>query len=438
MLGLFTIGGGAFLHAGVAHALTDQEKAQLQAEYDQLQAEIAQWQKVLDDTRAKKSTLQGDVTALNAQIAKATAEIKQRNVTISTLGDEINQKTANIATLEQRLDAGHESLAKLLRQKNEAQTRSLVMLALSSKDLSSFFADVDDIDSIDAALQAQFDDLRATKDQTEKEKEALDAKQNQELDARHDVEVKKQQISDNQAEKKQLLAATTNQEQSYQQVLADRQKRADQIRTALFELRDAEGIPFATALDYANVAQQKTGVRAAFILGILRQESNLGVNVGQCYLTDPTTGAGRGKNTGTPFKNVMKPDRDVQPFLDLMSRLGKDPYSTPVSCPLSVGYGGAMGPSQFIASTWKSYESKISAALGVATPDPWMAEDAIMATALYLKGLGADKATYSAEREAAARYYAGANWQKSGLGYASSVLSYADQYQENIDFLNGL
>jgi peptidoglycan hydrolase CwlO-like protein len=61
-----------------AQTLSPEEKARLQAEYDQLQQEIAQWQKVLDDTRAKKNTIQGDVSALDAQIKKAETEIKQR------------------------------------------------------------------------------------------------------------------------------------------------------------------------------------------------------------------------------------------------------------------------------------------------------------------------------------------------------------------------
>jgi hypothetical protein len=58
-----------------------------------------------------------------------------------------------------------------------------------------------------------------------------------------------------------------------------------------------------------------------------------------------------------------------------------------------------------------------------------------MATSLFLKDLTADRKTYSAEREAAGRYYAGANWQRSGLSYAASVLSFAEKYQKDIDFL---
>lgn len=434
------LGGGLLLPQSRtdAQTLTADERARLQAEYDQLQQEIAQWQKVLDDTRKKKSSLQGDVTALNAQIKKAESEIRQRNVTITSLGSEIREKTKNISALEARLEDGRESLSKLLRAKAELEQTPLAVVALTSDSLSTFFNETNAIDSVNRELQRHFDEVRNVKDATQKEKQALDERKNRELDAKYEVEVKKKEISRNESEKKQLLAVTASEEKSYQQVLAERQRRAETIRSALFELRDSQGIPFSTALEYATAAQRSTGVRAAFILGILRQESNLGVNVGQCLLTDPETGAGKGKNTGTPFKNVMKPDRDVEPFLDLMSRLGRSPYGTPVSCPQSIGYGGAMGPSQFIASTWRSYEKRLAAALGVPTADPWNAKHAVMATALYLADLGADRGGYSAEREAAARYYAGGSWKTNGLGYAASVLSFAEKYQEDIDFLDSL
>ena len=423
---------------GGAQALTEADKTRLRAEYDKLQEEILQWQKVLDETRAKKNTLQGDVTALNAQIKKAEAEIKQRNTVITRLAGEINQKVARIGELEQRIERGRESLAKLMREKNENESRPLAILILSAGNFSSFFSDIDAIDSINRDLQVLFEELRDTRTETEIERQELDQRKNEELDAKYVVEEKKKTVSSAEAEKKQLLAVAAQQEKSYQEVLADRQRRAETIRAALFELRDAEGIPFATALEYASVAEQATGVRAAFILGILRQESNLGANVGQCYLSNATTGAGVGKNTGRAFGNVMHPTRDVPPFLDLTDKLGRNPYSTVVSCPQSIGYGGAMGPSQFIPSTWKLYQGRPAAALGVPAADPWIPKHAIMATSLFLKDLGAGAHTYTTEREAAGRYYAGGNWATLGLGYAASVLAYATEYQENIDFLKNI
>ena len=227
---LFSLAGGHVY----AQTLTAEQRAALQAEYDQLQTEIASWQKILDDTKAKKNTLTGDVTALNAQIAKAQKEIKQRSITITTLGSEINQKTAAIKTLEQRLVAGQEALAKLMRQKNEAEQRPLAILALSADDLSSFFSDVQNIDTIDAELQNLFATLRGVKTETQKEKEALNDRKNAELDARHEVVVKQTQIKENQTEKQKLLDITKKEEGAYQQVLAERQ----QIDAAVAPLRE--------------------------------------------------------------------------------------------------------------------------------------------------------------------------------------------------------
>ena len=433
-----------------AHAqqLSAAEKAKLQAEYDQLQKEIAQWQKVLDETRSKKNTIQGDVTLLDAQIKKAQSEIAQRNNTINRLAGEINEKSEHISALESRLEEGRESLAKLMRDKNESESQSLITLALTAQNLSDFFENVDSIDTINRELQNLFAELRGVKAETEKEKEELNVRKNAEADARYEIEVKKKQIDANKKEKNQLLAVTKAEESNYQSVLAERQRRAEEIRSALFDLRDSQGISFETALNYANLAQAKTGVRAAMILAILSQESDLGKNIGSCYVTNLETGDGVGKNTGTAFQKVMKPPRDTVPFAAITKALGREWSTTPVSCPLgqiysiSRGYGGAMGPSQFIPSTWELYAPRLKPALGVAQPNPWNAQHAVMATALYLGDLGAGAATYTAERNAACRYYSGRACGVAGgpanIFYGNSVVAKAQQFQENIDFLKDL
>lgn len=430
----------SFMMAPTAHAefLSADERARLEAEYQKLQTEIAEWQKVLDDTKSKKNSLQGDVSALNAQIKRAEAEIKQRNLTITNLSAEINARSRTIKTLDQKVLRAQASLAAMLRSVRERGDSSIAEIILSSESISDFFADVDAMVVIERKLRELFSEIQVAKTTAEVERETLAKRQDQELDARYEVEIKKKAVAKNETEKKALLNITKNQEATYQKVLAERQQQAAKIRAALFPLRDSGGIPFGTALDYASAAAQKTGVRAAFILAILSQESDLGKNVGSCYVTDLSTGDGVGKNTGRVFKGVMKSPRDTDPFVKVTSQLGLQWATTPVSCPVTGGYGGAMGPSQFIPSTWVSYQARLARALGVSIPNPWEAKDAIMATSLYMMDLGADAQTYSAERKAAAQYYAGSGWATRGLGYAASVLAKAEDFQNNIDFLKGL
>lgn len=430
-----------------AEFLTEADRARLQAEYDKIQAEIREWQKVLDETRAKKNSLQGDVTALNALIQKATSEIKQRNVSITRLSDEIAQKEDHIESLEAKLERGKESLANMLRLQHEVDEQSVAEIILSSEDFGTLFGDLDQLAVVRRDLYTLFAEIREVRSITEEEKRRLTQKKNEEIDARYEIELTKKQIAASEAEKSKLLTITKNQEKEYQTVLAERQRKAEQIRSALFPLRDVEGISFGDALEYAAKAQTKTGVRAAMILAILSQESDLGKNVGSCYLTNLETGDGVGKNTGRVFEKVMKAPRDTVPFERITNDLNLLWGATPVSCPLGVtytssrGYGGAMGPSQFIPSTWVLYENRLKTTLSVSMPNPWNAEHAIMATALYLADLGADKGTYSAERNAACRYYSGRSCdtrKPTNYTYGDSVIAKAEDFQENIDFLKGI
>jgi membrane-bound lytic murein transglycosylase B len=412
-------------------------ESELQVDLALCNAEIAKWQSVLSTTRDRVNTIDGDVQALTAKIRAAEATIKAKNIAISQLSKDIDYSNETIDGLEFLVGESKESLGELIRNTRKLDDYSLAEFMFNSKNFSDFFADLGSFLDIQASLRDHLGILRVNIASAETERERLSEIQNKELDAKYDVETHKKTIAITEQEKKEMLAATKLEAKSYEQIVADRQAKAGQINAALFRLRgiDGGGIPFKEALAYAQTASAKTGVRASFILGILRQESNLGVNVGQCLLVDATTGEGKGKNTGTPFPDMMKPDRDVPYFLDMMKRLGRDPYGTPVSCPQPGGYGGAMGPTQFIPSTWQSYEGRIAAAYGVSVADPWNPQHAIMATALFLQDLGAGVGGYSAEREAAGRYYAGGNWASAGLGYAASVLNYADTYQRDIDFL---
>lgn len=429
-------GGTPTVHA---QNLTPEQRAALQAQYDELLKEIAAQQQIIKDTQAQKNTLQGDVTLLNAKIKAAQAQIDAKNITIKQLSAQIAQKNVVIGQLTDRIDRGKEALASILRQTQMLDDYSIINVAFGSQDVSGFFSDLDAFTSIKTDLAALFADIQSAKAQTENEKANLTEKQNQTVDAKYEVVTQQQQIASDKTQKQQLLAITTNKETEYKKVLADRQAKAAAIRAALFPLRDASAISFGVALQYAQAAQKSTGVDPALVLAILTQESNLGENVGQCYLTNDSTGAGVGKNTGTFFAKVMSPARDVPPFLELGLKLGFDPHHQVVSCPIASagGWGGAMGPAQFIPSTWTLYASRVASARGIETANPWDPQDAIMAMSLFLKDLGADRGGYTAESTAAAKYYAGGAWAtSSGRGYANSVMALVKSIQSNIDFLS--
>jgi peptidoglycan hydrolase CwlO-like protein len=442
-IGIFSIvcTSGLVLHHPrvAAQELSQAEREELQRQYDQLQKEIAAQEQIIRETQLKKNTLQGDVTLLNAQIKAAQAQIDAKNITIRQLSTQIAKKNVMIGQLSERIDRGKQALGSILRQTQMFDEYSAVTIALGAQNVSAFFSDLDAFTAIKSDMQLLFADIRNAKAQTESEKAELARKQSETADARYVVESKQKQISSDKTTKQQLLAITANQETEYKKVLAERQAKAAAIRAALFPLRDAQAISFGVALGYAQQAKKATGVDPALILAILTQESNLGANVGQCYLTNNETGAGVGKNTGTPFTRVMAPVRDVPHFIALSKQLGFDPHRQVVSCPIASagGWGGAMGPAQFIPSTWVLYADRVAGATGKSIASPWDPRDAITAMAYLLADNGASTGGYTASHTAAARYYAGWGGAASGVGraYANQVMARVASIQSNIDFL---
>jgi hypothetical protein len=410
-------------------------------EYEEkLRAEEQEVLKQLETLNEQKKKIQGeaaslkrDIALLDSQINEAKLKIRIRSLAIDNLSKDISMKSQTIEELNLKIERSKDSLANLLQKSNEKDDISIAEIMLANKQFSDFFGEADAYQTVSGALKVTLDTVRNFKLETEEEKQDLEVKKDKETDAKQAIEAQQRLIERSQTEKNRLLKITSGQEKAYQQVIVEKERRVAQIRATLFQLRDSDGISFGDAYDYAVRASESTGVRPAFLLAILQQESDLGKNVGNCYLASDD-GSGVSVNTGKIFKNVMKPDRDVKPFKQITGDLGLDPFKTRVSCPLSYGYGGAMGPAQFIPSTWQLFKNRIAKNLGVAIPNPWEPLHAFMASSIYLSDLGAGLQEYTAERNAACRYYSGAKCgvRTGSTTYGNQVMARVQNIQENM------
>ncbi|MDE2040843.1 MAG: lytic murein transglycosylase [Patescibacteria group bacterium] len=427
----------------VSAAQTDAQRAALQQQLAQVEAEEQAANAQLTKAQSQSASLSRDIAVLDAKIKAAQLDIKAKNLLIQSLGSDISDKQSHINDLEDHIAKGKETLAQLLRKTNEIDAYSLPEVVLSETSISGFFQDLDTFQSVQSGLYNTISALNADESSTTAAKDALSARQNAEIDARYAIQQQQQNIQADEVQQKQLLSISKGNEKSYAALVSEKSAQAAQIRAALFALAGGSSpIPFGDALSYAEAASARTGVDPAFLLAILTQESNLGKNVGNCYLANTTTGDGINVKTGNPVSKVMSPTRDVPPFITLTNALGRQPLQTVVSCPQSVGWGGAMGPAQFIASTWTLLEHRVADMLGIspAPPDPWNPKHAIMAEAVFMSDLGASSGSYTAELNAACRYFGGGTHCTSiTRPYGNNVMALANSIQRNqIDPLAGL
>lgn len=385
----------------------------------------------LSKTEQEKKTLQNKIYTLSQKIKNLDYQIYQSNLIIRDLGIQVGETEQSIEKTSLKIEDSKEKLSNILRNIYEEDQKEIIEILLSENEISDFFDNLMALETLNSKGKELLQNIKILKSNLESQKQSLDEEKG---DLEHMVEIQTLQQKESAKTKTEQEYYLNLTEKEYQKQLQEKKEteaKAAEIRARIFELIGVPEAPtFGEAYEIAKEIEKITGVRPALLLAVLTQESNIGKNVGQCYLKNPSTGEGTVVYNGNTISRVMKPSRDVNPFLEITKELGRDSFNTPVSCPMSFGWGGAMGPAQFIPSTWMIYKDRLKTITGKPA-DPWNIKDAFLAAALYLSDYGAKKQTYDGEWKAAMIYFSGSTDLKYRF-YGDSVMKITKSYEQDI------
>lgn len=405
------------------------------AYYDAQSAQIA---KDITKTQQQKNTLQSHITTLKKKVTSLESQIKQGTIMVKDLTLQIGETENSIDKTTVNIQNSQNQITNILRSLYEEDQKHPVTILINGN-LSDFFSNVAYLESLNSKVSELLESTTNFKAYLEAQKIKMDSEKGQLQKTIQVQSLLKKENEQTKKEQEQHLKLTEEQYQQQQKEKAEVDKNAAAIKARIFNLVGVSKAPtFGEALAIAKYVSSVTGVRPAFLLAVLTQESNLGKNVGQCYVTDHNTGAGTNLQ-GAPRQRVMSP-KSIPTFIELTQSLGMDAQKTAVSCWIPLysggvpyGWGGAMGPAQFISSTWNLYKGKTSQLAGH-TANPWNINDAFLASGLLLVDNGAK----TSESIAAAKYYCGGNYGRYECrAYASSVLSIANRYEADIRAIGG-
>jgi peptidoglycan hydrolase CwlO-like protein len=407
-------------------------QAQLQQQLQLIQDQITGLTQQLAQTQAQKNTLANKIKSLQKQQAVLNLQIASTNLQINDLGSQITVTQGSIAQNTSHVKDLQNQISVIVRTINQNDSYPFIFTAVSQKKLSDVFSVYEDYARISSGLGSVISQLKSANDQLSTQKQNLS---DQQLSAQNLLSIKTLQqtgLTGSVKDQSTLLAQTKGREADYQATISDTKAQAAAIRSRLYQLLGVSSqITFGQALQIAQWAKGSTGIDPAFLLAVLTQESNLGQNVGTCNRP--------GDPPSKSYKVVMNPTRDIPPFLQITQSLGMDPDITPVSCPMrnkdgsQLGWGGAMGPAQFIPSTWMGYKDKVAVLTGNNPANPWDIRDAFAAAAIKLTAGGAD-GTYQGNWNAAMRYFSGSTNVKYRF-YGDNVMATATKYQSDINDL---
>lgn len=423
LLSIFALGGnflvlpllGVPLHAASSNStLTEEEKqratdeeAQKKENADDIKDDLENLQKRLNQATQKKQSIERSLNSVTTNLSATINAIKSTKAALRDATDTIQRKELEVELLEENIVLKKEMLTALMQEMYFNSDKPLATVMLGEEDFSSALDEATYVSELGEKVQTLLADVKELQDQTQTEREKLEIakKDNEKLLAEKSRQ--QQGLIDDQSEIQDDL-------KDQEATIAEIEKKMSKLKNELSGLL-GKNISTNDVMEAATIASKATGVRRAFILGELTQESGLGRFTGGCY-----------------YKNTRVKPADKAAFKTIMDELGYDVNKKKISCSPGFGYGGAMGIAQFMPTTWIGYKSKISSYTGHKPPDPWSVIDGVMGMAIKLANAGAT--SKSGEINASKVYYCGSSrspyWNTKCNDYARSVQWLAKGYEK--------
>ncbi len=399
-------------------------KRELEKQIQQKQQEINQHQQEIEQTRAEAQTLNNQINILESEIAKIRGEINQIDLAIQKSNLNIQQIDEKMLELENQVVEKKGILAEYIQTIAYFDQQTLLEVILKNNNFSDFFEQYNALESVQEEIHGMLEKIKELKENLTRQREDLEQEKAQQNRLKSLQLVQKRSVESKQNYKEDLLDKTKGQEARYQQLISGAKQEINQIKEQL-SLLNRYNISLNEAVQYAIFAAAKTGIRPAFLLGVLEAESRLGLNVGsgnwredmyQCY-----------RRLGY----LTQAEKQKNAFLSICESLGLNPDTQPVSAEPWYGCGGAMGVAQFMPATWLAYVDQVAALTGNNPPNPWSHQDAFTAAAIKLSQGGANQRTETGERMAYGKYLGGSYYKKWMYHQVTNyVIDLANNFQQ--------
>ena len=265
-----------------------EEQRKLQIELDIVNKEsqsIGSAVKSLDTTRKK----------IASDISVTQSKITSTNLTIRSLESTMSEK-------EQQIVVHRRAIANMLTSLSEYDTRPLILSLLTSSELSDFWRDRSQLESLNDSLTREIDTLRETRKVLNQEKIEKEKVKEEQTSLKGQLSGQKLVVEENQKAKERLLAETKSKEAAYQKMLADNLARQKESENDLFRLESELKI----TLDPSLIPDPRRGL-LSWPLSDVYITNYFGTNVGntRIYANGFHNGVDFRATVGTPVKAVL-------------------------------------------------------------------------------------------------------------------------------------
>ena len=234
-------------------AVNEEERAKLEKELAEIDAQIAKYEKELSNTQTEKATLQNAINKLKTRASSISLQIKSSQGNLTQIKGRIQDTEIAIDQTISNIDKNKREISDLLQTLYQYSTTSDLEIFLAEENFQDYFDKTNNVNILQNEIKEKLVDMKVLKGTLTDQKVSLDEKKDETQKLLSVQLLQQQELERNKKEQEQLLTVTKGKEANYQKVLSEARARAAEIRSRIYELVGVKSkVTFGEALDIAN------------------------------------------------------------------------------------------------------------------------------------------------------------------------------------------
>ena len=226
-----------FSYAQISQAQTNRVD-ELRDQIRELERQSNEYKKLISKRQQEGTTLKKEINILENQLAKLKLNILSTTSSIELTKLEITDLNGEISRTGAKIGKNREIVSGLIRDLDYFEKRDLASILLSNNRISDFFSQIEHVNSLQANLVANLDVFLDLKEELETKKDSAETKKGQ-LETLN----RRQKNQENAAQgtkslKDNLLTKTKGDEQRFQELLTEVEKKKAEFYAELQKLEE--------------------------------------------------------------------------------------------------------------------------------------------------------------------------------------------------------
>jgi murein DD-endopeptidase MepM/ murein hydrolase activator NlpD len=202
-----------------------------------IEKEIAKFEAELQKVGAERNTLQRAIQQLELERQKVQAEIRATEQKIEATDFELSKLVLEIDQASKSIKQNKEFVATTIREIHQFESTPFIAVLLGHKQLSDFWNTYEAHEVVRNSMTNYVMELSDLKNFLEERQEEASLRRTSLTQLKNQYSDQNSVLTNNRAERAELLAATRNEEAAYQRILKEKQAARDQI---IREMREYE------------------------------------------------------------------------------------------------------------------------------------------------------------------------------------------------------